>query len=190
MRDCLDATIKDLLPDFVAGRLAEAERARVAAHVNACASCAAEVVVLRAAERVLGATPAVDIARIVKALPTPVVSLEARREARRPRRLNWRIAATVATIAVSGVSIAVLQAIVRDNGGHKPPVVAPNHRTAQATKVSDADQSGLAVGGSNLNDLTEGEMQALLAKLDQFDAVPSADPQPAVSGLRAATGVQ
>jgi anti-sigma factor RsiW len=189
MRDCLDVTIKDLLPDFVAGRLGETERARVAAHVNACASCAAEVVVLRAAGRVLGAAPPVDIARIVEALPTPVVSLEARRAARQPRRMNWRIAATVATIAVSGVSIGVLQAIVRDSG-HKPPVVAPSHRPAAAAKVSDADQSGLAVGGSNLNDLTESQMQALLDKLDQFDAVPSADPQPAVSGLRAATGVQ
>jgi anti-sigma factor RsiW len=189
MRDCVDENIKDLLPDLVAGRLDGAERERVSAHVNACASCAAEVVVLRSASRVLSAAPSIDIARIVNALPAPpaqVVSLDARREQRRPRRVNWRVAATIATIAVSGVSVALLQSIVRD--GHKPPVAA--HQKAAVSKVTDADQSGLAVGGSNLNDLTESQMQALLDKLDEMDAVPSAEPQPAVSGMRAATGVQ
>jgi hypothetical protein len=41
-----------------------------------------------------------------------------------------------------------------------------------------------------LNDLSDTEMQTLLDKLDELDAVPSAEPQPAVSGMRAAAGVQ
>ncbi len=188
MRDCLDDRIKDLLPELVAGRLAEPERARVAAHVETCASCAAEVAVIRAAERALtAATPPVDVARIVRALPTPVVPLTSRREPAR-RRVSWRIAATIATIAVCGVSIGVIQGIVRDNGP-KPKARQHQVAAAPAKSVDQGEASGLSVGG-NLNDLSASEMQALLDKLDQLDAVPSVEPQPAVSGMRAAAGAQ
>jgi hypothetical protein len=186
MRDCADDNVKDVLPELVAGRLAEPERARVAAHVASCASCAAEVAIIRAAERAMtAATPAVDVSRIVRALPTPVVPLAARRQPPR-RRVSWRIAATIATIAVCGVSIGVVQGILRDDG-HKPPHVP---RTVSQTKPADqTEASGLSVGG-NLNDLSASQMKALLDKMDELDAVPSAEPQPAVSGMRAATGVQ
>jgi anti-sigma factor RsiW len=184
MRDCLDDTMKDRLPELAAGRLAEPERARVAAHVETCASCAAELAIIRAAERAMTAgTPAVDVSRIVRALPTPVVPLAARRPPQR-RRVSWRIAATIATIAVCGVSIGVVQGILRDNGPKKP-----RHAIAVAKSVDQSEASGLSVGG-NINDLSASQMQALLDKLDQMDAVPSAEPQPAVSGMRAATGVQ
>jgi Putative zinc-finger len=185
MRDCLDLPVKDLLPELVAGRLAEPQRARVAVHVETCASCAAEVAVIRAAERALtAATPPVDVSRIVRALPTPVVPLAARQQPQR-RRVSWRIAATIATIAVCGVSIGVIQGIVRDNGPKKP-----RHVVVATTKpVDQSEASWLSVGG-NLNDLSASDMQALLDKLDQLDAVPSAEPQPAVTGMRAATGVQ
>jgi anti-sigma factor RsiW len=182
MRECLDDDIKDLLPDYVSGRLNASDTARVTAHVEACPSCAAELAVVRAAHAAFPA-PAVDIARIVAALPTPpakVIEFAPRMQKR--RFTSWRIAATIATIAVSGVSLVALQGILRDN---KPPVVK-----RVVLKASDAaEASGLTVGGS-LNDLSEKEMQTLLDKLDELDAVPSAEPQPTVSGMRAAAGVQ
>jgi anti-sigma factor RsiW len=182
MRDCLDEKIKDLMPDLVAGRLDAARAAVVMAHVNACPSCMSELAVVRAAHAAFPA-PRVDVARIVQALPTPVVPLAARRQQGRPR-VSWRIAATIATIAVSGVSVAVLQGVLRD----KPP--RPRATQQQSVKPAEAPEaSGLSVGG-NLNDLSERQMQMLLDKLDEMDAVPSADPQPAVSGMRAAAGVQ
>ncbi len=110
-----------------------------------------------------------------------MIELAPRIQERSRRFTSWRIAATIATIAVSGVSIGVLQGILRD----KPPAV---HRVVVKTTEA-AEASGLSVGG-NLNDLSEKEMQTLLDKLDELDAVPSAEPQPAVSGMRAAAGVQ
>ena len=182
MPDCQDE-INDLLPELVSGRLNDADRARVVAHIDTCPSCAAELAVVRAAHAAFPA-PAVDIARIVASLPTPpskVIELAPRLEKRSRRFTSWRIAATIATIAVSGVSIAVLQGILRD----KPPAV---HKVVvKATEATEV--SGLSVGG-NLNDLSDKEMQTLLDKLDELDAVPSAEPQPAVSGMRAAAGVQ
>jgi len=185
MRECQDETVKDVLPELAAGRLNPADAARVTAHVEACPSCAAELAVVRAAHAAFAAStaPAVDIARIVAALPTPpskVIELAPR--LRKRRLTSWRIAATIATIAVSGVSIVALQGILRDN---KPPAVK-----RVVLKPSDAaEASGLSVGGS-MNDLSDKEMQTLLDKLDELDAVPSAEPQPAVSGMRAAAGVQ
>ena len=182
MRDCQDERIKDLLPEYVAGRLNSADTALVTAHVEACPSCAAELAVVRAARAAFPA-PRVDIARIVQALPKPVIPLAPRLEKKRFRLItSWRIAATIATIAVSGVSIAVLQSILSDNKPPKTPIV--RHAVENANEAS-----GLSVGG-NLNDLSEKEMQTLLDKLDELDAVPSAEPQPAVSGIRAAAGVQ
>jgi anti-sigma factor RsiW len=183
MRDCQDDKLNDLLPEYVAGHLAPLDAASVAAHVEACPSCAAELAVVRAARAAFTAPP-VDIARIVSALPSPpsqVIPLVARVEKRSRRFTSWRIAATIATIAVSGVSIAVIQGILRDD---KPP-----HVQRPVVKLDANEASGLSVGG-NLNDLSEKEMQALLDKLDEMDAVPSAEPQPAVSGMRAAAGVQ
>ena len=181
MRDCQDEKFKDLLPEYVSGRLSPARAAEVAAHVEACQSCAAELAVVRAAHAAFPA-PQVDIARIVRALPTPVIPLAARVE-KRPRRFtSWRIAATIATIAVGGVSVAVLDGIL----GGKPPHI---HQPAPRPPEPPNEASGLSVGG-NLNDLSDKEMQTLLDKLDELDAVPSAEPQPTVSGMRAATGVQ
>jgi len=181
MRDCQDERIKDLLPEYVAGRMDSTLIAQVEAHIAACPSCAAELAVVRAAHAAFPA-PQVDIARIVQALPKPVIPLAPRAGKRARRFTSWRIAATIATIAVSGVSIAVLQSMLSDTKPPKAPVV--RHVVENANEAS-----GLSVGG-NLNDLSEKEMQTLLDKLDELDAVPSAEPQPAVSGMRAAAGVQ
>ncbi len=182
MRDC--ESIQDLLPDLVAGRLDADEASRVTAHVDGCPACAAELAVVRAARAAFArSAPAVDVARIVSALPTPVVPLASRRQ-RRTRWASWKIAATIATIAVGGLSIGVLQGVLRDNEK------SPHTRSVEQGKNIDVSEaSGLSVGG-NLNDLSDEDMQTLLDKIDQLDAVPSADPQPAVSGLRAAAGVQ
>jgi anti-sigma factor RsiW len=184
MRECQDETVKDMLPELATGRLDAADAARVTAHVEACPTCAAELAVVRAAHAAFTA-PAVDVARIVAALPTPpakVIELKPLIQRRSRRFTSWRIAATIATIAVSGVSLVALQGVLRDN---KPPAVK-----RVVLKPSDAaEASGLTAGGS-LNDLSEKEMQTLLDKLDELDAVPSAEPQPTVSGMRAAAGVQ
>jgi anti-sigma factor RsiW len=182
MRECQDERTRDLLPEYAAGRLDAAVASEVAAHLAACASCAAELAVVRAAHIAFPA-PRIDVAKIVAALPKPVIPLAPRIEKRSKRVISWRIAATIATIAVGGVSVAMLQSLLTDN---KPPHV---RQVSQKPAEAAPEASGLSVGG-NLNDLSEQEMQTLLDKLDEMDAVPSAEPQPAVSGMRAAAGVQ
>jgi hypothetical protein len=162
MSECLNTELRDLLPDVAAERLSGSERARVAAHLASCESCAAEVELLRAARRVMSqGVPVLDVARIVAALPKPPVVAEAKPVlvassnvrsvgARRvvgtsggrgtPRRwlgdvlgggsrwTAWRIAA-VATVAVGGLSVAVIRHLgpVQPTGVSElpPSVVAP-----------------------------------------------------------------
>src|SRR5215469_5863162 len=115
MRECLDERTRDLLPDFARGRLTDAERAAVAAHLDTCPSCAAELAIVRAAHNAFP-LPQVDIAKIVSALPKPVIPLAPRIEKRaRSRFVSWRIAATIATIAAAGVSVVALQGLLRDD---------------------------------------------------------------------------
>src|SRR5689334_723978 len=114
MRECDNADLRDLLPDYARGALSGAERARIEAHLAACEPCRAELALL---DHVRSAhpQPAVDVARIVAALPRPpreraaaepgVISLDARRDerARRDTARNvtpWRKVAGIAAVLV------------------------------------------------------------------------------------------
>ncbi len=79
MSDCLNVEMRDLLPDLAAERLSGAERTRVASHVAGCPACAAELELLSAARRVMSrGAPAIDVARVVAALPKPPAAAEAK----------------------------------------------------------------------------------------------------------------
>jgi anti-sigma factor RsiW len=215
MRECEDEDLHDALPAYAAGRLAGPERARVAEHIAGCAECAAEAEVLRVAHQVMTQdAPQADVSRIVAALPAPprtaarpmlvrteeaaaqaistrpVVKRPSRAVGYRPLWTGWRIAAAVSTIAIGGLSVAVL----RDLGGARSgPVTVPAVVSAPAAddghpnrgddteNIASAD-GGLAVGGG-LSDLSEREMEGLLKDLDGIEASPSGEPDAAAPGL-------
>ncbi len=133
MNNCERIDIRDLLPDFVSGTLSAGESDRVRAHLEACADCAAELSLLRTARAVRPIAPALDVARIVSALPKPgqaappVLTLEkssvaASRHhgvdgsARKPSKTNrwaargvWRAAATIGVMIVGGWSLLIVR---------------------------------------------------------------------------------
>jgi hypothetical protein len=72
MNDCGNAEMRDQLPDLLHGRLDELAYAVVAAHIETCVDCHEELELLRAVLSMAHArTPKIDIAAIVRALPTP-----------------------------------------------------------------------------------------------------------------------
>src|SRR5689334_3621274 len=108
MFDCANVEIRELLPDLVAGTVDGVTRGRVVEHVASCAECASELETLRLVRSAFGAAPAIDVHRVVAALPTP--------PARRPaaprgvpvkRWIDWRVAAALTTITVGGLSLAI-----------------------------------------------------------------------------------
>jgi Putative zinc-finger len=143
MRDCENVDLREALPDFAADRMTGAARARVAAHIADCADCALEVELLRAARRAMTRDiPSVDVARIVAALPAPpaaavagpalvrtdapaasapravrpIVDRGGRAVRHRPMWTGWRVAAAVSTIAVGGLSVAVMRDLASGGG--------------------------------------------------------------------------
>jgi anti-sigma factor RsiW len=170
MRECTNAEIRDLLPDLAADRLSGADRTCVANHVAACADCAAEVELLRAARRVQSrGVPPVDTARILAALPKPplaapsdVQSAEARpalpvriigRRARaasatpgatrrRTSIASWGTwrIAAAATVAVGGLSLLLVRQVTA-------PSVAPNPVVAPVIAAPPAP-SGVTTPGA------------------------------------------
>jgi putative zinc finger protein len=171
MPDCLDVDLRDLLPDFAAERLSGADRARVAAHVATCVDCAAEVELLRAAAQAIrSGAPAVDVGRIVAALPQPpgvsrqpVVVAGSRAVpghsaaapslpvARRATWTAWRMAAVLSTVAVGGLSVVVLRDMMV-----RPARQAPSVAVAPAASASSAPSSPSAGDAGRGGGLTVG----------------------------------
>jgi hypothetical protein len=194
MSDCPNAEIRDLLPDFVHGTLAGAERAPVESHLASCADCTSEVSLLRTVRGALAAgAPPVDVASVVRALPAPpssvvrpsvpgVVSIEeARRDRRAPARtVGWWRAAAVLLVAAGATTVAVMQ------GGRSRPsypttvVVAPTRPTGVAGGPPAATAPAVATAGLSLaagvSDLSDDDLVALLGDIDDLEAAPATEP--------------
>src|ERR1051325_6664340 len=101
MNDCMNAEIRDQLPDLLHERLDASARAVVQAHVDGCVDCRDELQLLRnVQEMLLRQPPRVDVAYVVGALPK-AASRSIRLEPRRRVWSDWRIAAAV-TLLVAG----------------------------------------------------------------------------------------
>lgn len=189
-RDCLNGEMRDRLPDLVHETLSAAERERVAAHVASCSDCAAEVELIRAARRAFPA-PAVDVARVVAALPGSPGNAGAWWSGGFDGRA-WRAAAAIALVAIGGLSVVALWGMF-DRGTDAAKVSSHVARTAQpgpdaspaakqvpitsrrvAAAFSGADE--LSFGGG-LSDLTDDQLKTLLRELDALQATLSAEPE-------------
>src|SRR5688500_14817911 len=110
MNDCPNAEMRDLLCDVVHRTLADAECRRVEEHIATCADCTAELALLHRAREVLTRqVPAIDAARIAAAIPR-------RAPARAFRFSTWRVAASIAVIAVGAASLSVARQQLNGDG--------------------------------------------------------------------------
>jgi anti-sigma factor RsiW len=178
MTDCLNSEIRDQLPDFVHDQLTAAAHASVATHVAGCGACAAEVALLRELRRALSAAPAVDVGRIVAALPAPSRAVASGRPGRRTwRQLDWRIAAAVAALVVGGGS-----AVILSSRGRGPDVGTSRivEQVPEAPRVQEVAAADLSID-ADLGDASLVELEALLEELEAFDGLPADEPEPPAS---------
>lgn len=158
MNDCPNAGIRDQLCDVVHGTLPDADRQRVEDHLATCADCAAEIALLRRARVALARrSPVVETAAIVAALPRP-------RSRRVPSVATWRIAASIAVIAVGAASLSLVRS---DWSGID---AGPG---SEAASGSDAQTLSFAGRLSNLDD---ADLEQLLSEIDGFDGVTAVEP--------------
>ena len=199
MSDCANVEMRELLPELVAGTLDAATRARVGEHLIDCADCASELETLRLVRAAFASAPAVDVSRIVGALPKPVV---AARGARGPepvkRWMDWRVAAALTMITVGGLSLAVSQrmrpgeeAPPGDSIAVSIPAIAPaksaaadsprvvgaaprdTHPSPATNRPPSTAKAQLSFGGGT-DDLDDASLKELLGALDEIDRAPLA----------------
>ena len=202
MRDCGNAEMRDLLPELLHTRLGSAERAEVERHVAACADCTAELALLRQAQASMATAPAVDVSRIVAALPRA----GARR--RSSRVTGWRAAAGIAAVLLGAVSIRVARqsdtpvaapaasaaASSRSAPGSTPgadtvtPAVAAVPRAVAGARAARTVAPALTPAGG-LADLSDDDLERLLGKFDGLTGVPDTEPDADVSPVTLDEGV-
>ena len=204
MRDCGNAEMRDLLPDLLHAGLAPVTRAEVERHVATCDDCAAELRLLRRAQASMALVPAVDVSRIVAALPR----VGARR--RSSRFTGWRAAAGIAAVLLGAVSLRVVrQAGTPVNEPATGSVAASAPATAGSATGTDTMATAVAAVPSSvasapraarapvptltpaggLADLSNDDLERLLGKFDGLTGVPDTEPDADVSPVTLDEGV-
>lgn len=186
MTECTSETLRDRLPALAQDALGAADAAAVRAHIADCPACAAEFSVIGAARAVYAAaTPTVDSAAILRALPAPprcelrVLRPAAARPRWRPSRSFLAAAASLTLVAT--LSLTVLRPIFDTAPGVSPTagldsgaVDAPVAVATLAASVATAPS--VLAGGTDLSELGVDELTALLAELEEMEATIAADP--------------
>jgi anti-sigma factor RsiW len=196
MNKCTDSDIQELLPDLLHGALAEAEKARVEAHVATCESCQEDLDVLRTVKSAAIFAPSIDVDRVVRQIPPYRAIVPAVEAPARTRVTSWLVAATVALFVVGGGSVLTtrqnssgtsIKTPAVDSGA-PVPITQPSapSRVAVATpnpKITEPASShphalALAAEADGLSD--RGLVQ-LMNDMDTFDALPGSEPDPVIS---------
>jgi anti-sigma factor RsiW len=159
-------TDAELLPDLIAGRLDDVTAARLRQALRTDTELQEEFGLIESIRR---AAPAVsiDVARVAAAIPRPattqLIDLNARRAARtRVAPWQWRAAAAV-LLMVGGVGSVM---IARNRTTSENPIV-------QATRIDIA--TGTLASAMSVDELTEEELELVLARMEQFDGATSVD---------------
>lgn len=158
--------VQDRLPDYVLGTLPADERLAVERAVAADSELARELAAVRAVRAALAvrARP-VNVDAIVAAVQRP-----AARRAGGVRR--WRIAAAIATIAIGGAALAVVQRALRDGA-------SPSAISGETTLVATGGAGELSFG-YDLSGLNQQDLDQLIADLQKSGGLPSAEPRSSV----------
>jgi anti-sigma factor RsiW len=161
-------TPDELLPDLAAGRLDDVTASRLRRALATDAALAEEYAIIEAVRR--GAeSPVIDVGRIVAGLPrppqgsTPVVELASRRATRAPvARWQWRAAAAVLVMVAGAGGVLLRQG-------------ASTGRTDAALAASIDAVSTTLASSEELDALSDDELVAMLARLEQFDGGTTVD---------------
>lgn len=213
MNECLSAEMRDALPDVVHGRLDAGKLAEVEAHLASCDACAAELELLRAVVASMPVAPAMDVQRIVAALPVaakqglllhrgnPEPASESRPPVGRSPSI-WsspvlRVAAAVVVVAAGGLSLVVGRDVLNPEvqvGANdrrvavtSRPVAPPSAATTVAPSapvVAESPPVSAPVRGagagllmSEVDELSDEHLVALLSEMDSIDALPDTEPE-------------
>lgn len=174
MTECGNETMRDLLPLLAQGALVGEPAARVRAHVAGCAACASELRILEQAGALFAAaTPSVDTAAILRAIPlAPSARPALRLERAAPRRIRlprYALAAAASLVLVASISLSAVLRSFNVPGTGVDIVVDSGIRPVVGMPVD-------MLGADALQDLGADELATLLAELETMEATVAAEP--------------
>jgi len=218
MNDCLNAEMRESLPDLIHRNLEPATLAQVEAHVGSCDACAAELELLRAVVASMPQAPAMDVQRIVAGLPVAAkqglllhrgnVDTAATPDAAKRSQSVWsrpilRVAAAAVIVAAGGLSLLVGRDVLNPQRqvaqNTRPVAVTSTPVTAQVsesaitpavTPVAESSSRASTTGGagaglliSEVEQLSDEHLVALLSEMENIDPLPVAEPEALVPAI-------
>ncbi len=187
MNNCENESLRDLLPLLAHDALEGEQGTALRAHLESCASCAAELRTISAAANLFAAaTPRIDTAAILAKLPAapasrPVLRLEPVAKKSRPSFgiPQYALAAAASLMLMVTLSLTVLRPIFF---GAAPSVdIAPVETgpvdSAVPVAAPVAVEPVASLGGTEFKDLGVDELTQLLNELDQMEATIVAEPR-------------
>ncbi|HET9775535.1 MAG TPA: zf-HC2 domain-containing protein [Gemmatimonadaceae bacterium] len=183
--------IQEMLPDLLHTALPADRRERVEQHLTACESCREELAVLRTVKDAAIFAPAIDATRIARQIPPYRAVLPAPAPAR-TRVTQWLVAATAAVLIIGGGSVVMN----RDSGTRDKIAVTPpptDTRASQPVDVTTPGETTVASAASqsaqvhtfalasDVASLSDGDLVQLMNDMDDFDALPAAEPDPIIA---------
>ncbi len=189
MHDCANVSMREQLPELLHGRLPADARAEVERHLASCVDCAEELALLRTVQAVTRA-PAVDVERIVTAIPPYRPTTVWQRAVRVPA---LRVAAAILLFA--GLSAVwyvgrktpaqSMESVAQTPAPAPAPVSVQTPPTQTATSIAAHPATTRPVAGLSfgepLGDLSDVDLRALAEAVDALDPVISTETDADVS---------
>ncbi len=193
MNKCIDTEIQEMLPDLLHGSLDGRERRRVEAHLATCESCREDLDVIRTVKGAAVFAPAIDVDRVVRQIPPYRMIVPGVEAPARSRMVSWLVAAAVILVFVGGGSLLISKQLkttpaqVASTGSEPvkviPATTAKDSQPTPVTKVeapAPAHPRALALA-SDIDGLSDGNLVQLMNDMNQFDALPSTEPEPVIA---------
>jgi hypothetical protein len=191
MNNCMEVEAREMLPDLLHDKLDAGTRARVERHVASCEECREELNVLRTVKAAAIFAPTIDVNRVVGHI-APYARIVPEVEApTRSRLVSWLVAASFLVVIAGGGSLLMVQQ--KDAVAPYPTIAPPSTAdvtpalivdpAAGTTEVASADQPvthTLALG-TGVETLTDNDLRQLMTDMDDFDALPAAEPEPVMN---------
>lgn len=181
--------IQEMLPDLLHGSLDAETRQQLEVHVASCDSCTEDLAALRTVKGAAVFAPSINVDQIVRQIPPYKLIVPRVERPVRTRVVAWAVAAALIVTMIGGGSLLFPRQASRSR-------IASNDRdsmttTAQAspevvsppvTVTTPAAPGPYALASAtDLGDLTDGNLVQLMNDMDDFDALPAAEPEPVIS---------
>ena len=200
----MNTEVRDALPDLLNGRLSGLDAATMNAHVESCAACRSELALLREARASSTLAPALDIHRMAAAIPPyggSRVILPAAREQHGAGSRLWKFAAAAVLVVAGGWIVSTGR---NDGGSDLPRAAATLPAAEQVESPRDASPSTVGIASEpsisassnvatekpvevqvaslslveGMSDISDSDLEQLVADLDAIDAIPADEPTP------------